>query len=73
MYHFGGGTFDISILDVSEGYCVVKIAQYVAFFISVTQMSVQVKSTFGDTYLGGKDFDNVLVSYLVTKFNEDVR
>ncbi|GAB4847181.1 hypothetical protein Ancab_039817 [Ancistrocladus abbreviatus] len=49
VFDLGGGTFDISILDISNGV-------------------FEVKATNGDTFLGGEDFDNVLVEYLVSEF-----
>jgi molecular chaperone DnaK len=49
VYDLGGGTFDISILEVGEGV-------------------VEVKSTNGDTHLGGDDFDQRIVDWLVTEF-----
>lgn len=49
VYDLGGGTFDISILDVGEGV-------------------FQVKSTSGDTFLGGDDFDQRLMDYLIEEF-----
>ncbi len=52
VYDLGGGTFDISILEIGEG-------------------TFQVKSTNGDTQLGGDDFDQVLVSYLIDEFKKD--
>jgi len=52
VYDFGGGTFDISILEVSEGV-------------------VEVKSTNGDTHLGGDDIDQVLIDWLVAEFKKD--
>lgn len=48
----GGGTFDISILEIQKGV-------------------FEVKSTNGDTFLGGEDFDNALVNYLVTEFKKE--
>lgn len=48
----GGGTFDISILEIQKGV-------------------FEVKSTNGDTFLGGEDFDNVLVNYLVAEFKKE--
>jgi molecular chaperone DnaK len=51
IYDLGGGTFDISILELSEGV-------------------YQVKSTNGDTMLGGDDFDRVLVEFIVGNFKE---
>ena len=53
MYDLGGGTFDISILEIQKGV-------------------FEVKSTNGDTFLGGEDFDNALVKYLVAEFKRDV-
>lgn len=53
MYDLGGGTFDISILEIQKGV-------------------FEVKSTNGDTFLGGEDFDNTLVNYLVAEFKRDV-
>ena len=52
VYDLGGGTFDISILEIQKGV-------------------FEVKSTNGDTFLGGEDFDNVLVHYLVAEFKKD--
>ena len=52
MYDLGGGTFDISILEIGDGV-------------------FEVKSTNGDTSLGGEDFDNVLVDYLTNEFKKD--
>ena len=49
----GGGTFDISILEIQKGV-------------------FEVKSTNGDTLLGGEDFDNVLLKFLVDEFKRDV-
>lgn len=52
VYDFGGGTFDISILDVGDNV-------------------VEVKSTNGDTHLGGDDFDLRIIDWLVTEFKKD--
>ena len=52
VYDLGGGTFDISILEVGEGV-------------------VEVKSTAGDTHLGGDDIDNAIVEWLTAEFNKD--
>ncbi len=52
VYDLGGGTFDISILDMSEGV-------------------VEVKATSGDTHLGGDDFDQRIIQWLVTEFKND--
>ncbi|MFZ6035816.1 MAG: molecular chaperone DnaK [Patescibacteria group bacterium] len=52
VYDLGGGTFDISILDISED-------------------TVEVKSTNGDTHLGGDDFDKRIIDWLVEEFNKD--
>ncbi len=52
IYDFGGGTFDISILEVGEGV-------------------VEVKSTNGDTHLGGDNIDQRLVDWLVDEFKKD--
>ncbi|XP_054259257.1 heat shock 70 kDa protein cognate 5 [Macrosteles quadrilineatus] len=52
VYDLGGGTFDISILEIQKGV-------------------FEVKSTNGDTLLGGEDFDNALVNYLVTEFKKE--
>ena len=53
VYDLGGGTFDISILEIQKGV-------------------FEVKSTNGDTFLGGEDFDNVLVNFLVAEFKKEV-
>ncbi|MEN8262362.1 MAG: molecular chaperone DnaK [Nitrospirota bacterium] len=52
VYDLGGGTFDISILEIGEGI-------------------VEVKSTNGDTYLGGDDFDLKIMDWLVDEFKKD--
>ena len=52
VFDLGGGTFDISILELGDGV-------------------FEVLSTCGDTYLGGEDFDNRLLNYLVDKFLEE--
>ena len=52
VYDLGGGTFDISILELGEG-------------------TFQVKSTAGDTHLGGDDFDQVIMDWLVDEFKKD--
>lgn len=52
VYDFGGGTFDISILEVSED-------------------TVEVKGTGGDTQLGGNDFDQEIIDWLVGKFKQE--
>jgi molecular chaperone DnaK len=52
VYDFGGGTFDISILEVGEGV-------------------VEVKSTNGDTHLGGDDIDQKIQDWIVDEFNRD--
>ena len=52
VYDLGGGTFDISILEIGDGV-------------------FEVKSTNGDTSLGGEDFDNAIVDYILTNFKSD--
>lgn len=52
VFDLGGGTFDISILEIGDGV-------------------FEVKSTNGDTHLGGEDFDQTLISYLVAEFKKD--
>ncbi|MBI5409886.1 MAG: molecular chaperone DnaK [Nitrospirae bacterium] len=52
VYDLGGGTFDISILEIGEGV-------------------VEVKSTNGDTFLGGDDFDLRIMDWLVVEFKKD--
>ncbi|KAK0409569.1 hypothetical protein QR680_004627 [Steinernema hermaphroditum] len=52
VYDLGGGTFDISVLEIQKGV-------------------FEVKSTNGDTFLGGEDFDNTLVHYLVGEFKKE--
>ncbi len=51
VYDLGGGTFDISILDIAEGV-------------------FEVKSTNGDTFLGGEDFDQRIIDYLADEFKK---
>ncbi len=52
VYDFGGGTFDISVLEVSED-------------------TIEVKATGGDTHLGGDDFDQHIIRYLVQEFQKE--
>jgi molecular chaperone DnaK len=52
VYDFGGGTFDVSILEVGDSV-------------------VEVKSTSGDTHLGGDDVDQVIIDWLVSSFKAD--
>ena len=52
VYDLGGGTFDISILEIGDGV-------------------FEVKSTNGDTFLGGEDFDDAIVEYLANEFKKD--
>ena len=51
VYDLGGGTFDVSMLELGDGV-------------------FEVKSTNGDTFLGGEDFDNTIVDYLLTEFKK---
>ena len=52
VYDLGGGTFDVSILELGDGV-------------------FEVKSTNGDTFLGGEDFDNTIVEYLLNEFKKE--
>jgi len=52
VYDLGGGTFDVSILEIGDGV-------------------FEVKSTNGDTFLGGEDFDNTIVNYLASEFKKE--
>jgi molecular chaperone DnaK len=52
VYDLGGGTFDVSILELGDGV-------------------FEVKSTNGDTHLGGADFDRVIVNYLIDEFKSE--
>jgi molecular chaperone DnaK len=52
VYDLGGGTFDVSILEIGDGV-------------------FEVKSTNGDTFLGGEDFDNRVVEYLAAEFKKE--
>ena len=52
VYDLGGGTFDVSILELGDGV-------------------FEVKSTNGDTFLGGEDFDNTIVNYLIDEFKKE--
>jgi molecular chaperone DnaK (HSP70) len=52
VYDLGGGTFDVSVLDVGDGV-------------------FQVRSTSGDTFLGGDDFDLRIMDYLIAEFKKD--
>ena len=52
VYDLGGGTFDVSVLDISAD-------------------TVEVKATNGDTHLGGEDFDQRIVDWIITEFKKD--
>jgi len=52
VYDLGGGTFDVSILDIGEGV-------------------IEVKATAGDNFLGGDDFDQRVVDWMVSEFKKD--
>lgn len=52
VYDLGGGTFDISILEIGDGV-------------------IEVKSTNGDTYLGGDDFDHRIITWIVDEFKKE--
>jgi len=52
IFDFGGGTFDVSILEISDGV-------------------IEVKSTNGDTFLGGDDIDQRLIDYMVEEFKKE--
>jgi len=52
VYDLGGGTFDVSVLEIGDGV-------------------FEVKSTNGDTFLGGEDFDSRIVEHLVSEFKKD--
>ena len=52
VFDFGGGTFDISVLEINDGV-------------------IEVRSTNGDTHLGGDDVDNILISYLAEEFQKE--
>jgi molecular chaperone DnaK len=52
VYDLGGGTFDVSILEIMGGV-------------------FEVKATNGDTFLGGEDFDNTILNFLVSEFKKD--
>ncbi|MYE37939.1 MAG: molecular chaperone DnaK [Candidatus Spechtbacteria bacterium SB0662_bin_43] len=51
VYDFGGGTFDVSVLEVSED-------------------TIEVKATGGDTHLGGDDFDKKIIEWLISEFKK---
>ena len=52
VYDLGGGTFDVSVLDISED-------------------TVEVKATNGDTHLGGEDFDQRIIEWIIDEFKKD--
>ncbi len=52
VYDLGGGTFDVSVLEIGDGV-------------------FEVKSTNGDTFLGGEDFDNEIITYLAAEFKKE--
>lgn len=52
VYDLGGGTFDISILEIGDGV-------------------FEVKATNGDTFLGGDDFDSLIIEYIISEFKKD--
>ena len=52
VYDFGGGTFDVSVLEIADD-------------------TIEVKATGGDTHLGGDDFDQRIINYLIDEFKKD--
>lgn len=52
VYDLGGGTFDVTVLDIS-------------------QETIEVLATNGDTHLGGKDFDDAIISYIIEEFKKE--
>ncbi len=56
VYDLGGGTFDVSVIEIAE---VEGESQF------------EVLSTNGDTFLGGEDFDNVLIDYIISEFKKE--
>src|SRR5690606_37395968 len=52
VYDLGGGTFDVSVLEIGDGV-------------------FEVKSTNGDTFLGGEDFDSRIIDYLADEFKKE--
>src|SRR3546814_11726370 len=52
VFDLGGGTFDISVLEIGDGV-------------------FEVKSTNGDTFLGGEDFDKTIIDYLADEFKKE--
>jgi len=52
VYDLGGGTFDVTVLEISE-------------------QTIEVLATNGDTHLGGKDFDRVLIDYIIAEFKKE--
>ncbi|MFA5420624.1 MAG: molecular chaperone DnaK [Patescibacteria group bacterium] len=55
VYDLGGGTFDVSVLDI----------------VADGELSVEVKSTNGDTHLGGEDFDQRVIDYIISEFKKE--
>jgi Molecular chaperone len=51
VYDLGGGTFDVSIIDIGDGV-------------------IEVLSTNGDTHLGGDDFDNKIIDWMLSEFKK---
>lgn len=56
VYDLGGGTFDVSIIEIAD---------------LDGDQQIEVLSTNGDTFLGGEDFDNALIEYLVEEFKKE--
>mgnify|MGYP001596265895 CR=1 FL=1 len=59
VYDLGGGTFDVSVLEV-------------AFDPATNQNTVEVRATNGDTHLGGDDFDQVIIKWILAEFKKQV-
>jgi len=56
VYDFGGGTFDISVLEIGD---------------DATESTIEVKSTDGDSHMGGKDIDQKIIKWLASEFKKE--
>ena len=70
VYDLGGGTFDVSIIEIGDGVIEVGGGTFDVSIIEIGDGVIEVLSTAGDNKLGGDDFDNVITQYMLDEFKK---